>query len=130
MLSVGRFFVFLLFASGYCKFWFYRLVLWVQKKKNKIKNENVGNFMSIKIFVTIISFLWIFLIVCVKCTRLIHLSLLLHKPMVYKNDSLNLVEKFKKCQLSQNLVSTIISIFRIEWWCSFFLFSTGNSLFE
>ena len=107
--------------------------------------------MSIKKLVTIISFFWIFLIVCVKYTRLLHLSLLLCKPTVYKDDLLrsllnlvptilgkifgtnlfraNLVPKLEIVFPKQKLVPRLYSVCEIQWWHSLFLFSTGNILF-
>ena len=41
----------------------------------------------------------------------------------------NLVQKIKIVTLSWNLVPTLIRTCRIQWWCSFFLFLIGNSLF-
>ena len=41
----------------------------------------------------------------------------------------NLVQKIKKNFLRWNLVPTLIRISRFEWWCSLFLFLTGNTLF-
>ena len=37
--------------------------------------------------------------------------------------------KIKIISLSWNLVPRLIQIYRIQWWCPFFLFSTGNTLF-
>ena len=42
----------------------------------------------------------------------------------------NLVQKIKIINLSWNLVLRLIRIWRIQWWCSFFLFSTRNTLCE
>ena len=39
----------------------------------------------------------------------------------------NLVQKLKIISLSWNFVSRLIQICRIPWWCSLFLFSTGNT---
>ena len=39
-------------------------------------------------------------------------------------------KKVKIVSLSWNLVSRKIRKFGIQWWCSFFLFSMGNTLFE
>ena len=41
----------------------------------------------------------------------------------------NLVQKVKIISLSWNLVPRLIRICRIQWWCSLFLFLTGNTLF-
>ena len=41
----------------------------------------------------------------------------------------NLVQKIKIVILSWNLVATLIRACRIQWWCSFFLFLIGNTLF-
>ena len=41
----------------------------------------------------------------------------------------NLVQKVKLICLSWNLVPTLIRTCRIQWWCSFFLFLIGNTLF-
>ena len=41
----------------------------------------------------------------------------------------NLVQKIKIVTLSWNLVPTLIRTCRIQWWCSFFLFLIGNTLF-
>ena len=38
----------------------------------------------------------------------------------------NLVQKLKIISLSWNFVPRLIQICRIPWWCSLFLFSTGN----
>ena len=42
----------------------------------------------------------------------------------------NLVQKLKIISLSWNFVLKLIQICRIPWWCSLFLFSTGNCQFE
>ena len=39
----------------------------------------------------------------------------------------NLVQKLKIISLSWNFVPRLIQICRIPWWCSLFLFSTGNT---
>ena len=39
----------------------------------------------------------------------------------------NLVRKIKIISLSRNLVTRLISICEIQWWCSLFQFSTGNT---
>ena len=39
-------------------------------------------------------------------------------------------KKVKIVSLSWNLVSRKIRMFGIQWWCSLFLFSMGNTLFE
>ena len=39
----------------------------------------------------------------------------------------NLVQKLKIISLSWNFVPRLIQICRIPWWCSFFLFLTGNT---
>ena len=41
----------------------------------------------------------------------------------------NLVQKIKIVTLSWNLVPTLIRTWRIQWWCSFFLFLRENILF-
>ena len=41
----------------------------------------------------------------------------------------NLVQKIKILTLSWNLVRTLVRTCRIQWWCSFFLFLIGNTLF-
>ena len=41
----------------------------------------------------------------------------------------NLVQKIKIVTLSLNLVPTLIRTCRIQWWCSFFWFLSGNTLF-
>ena len=41
----------------------------------------------------------------------------------------NLVQKVKIISWSWNLVARLIRIWRIQWWCSFFLFLIGNTLF-
>ena len=41
----------------------------------------------------------------------------------------NLVQQIKIIFLSWNLVPWLIRICRIQWWCSLFLFYTGNTLF-
>ena len=41
----------------------------------------------------------------------------------------NLVQKVKIISWSWNLVPTLIRTCRIQWWCSFFLFLIGNTLF-
>ena len=41
----------------------------------------------------------------------------------------NLVQKIKVISLSWNLVLRLFWICTNQWWCSFFLFSTGNKLF-
>ena len=41
----------------------------------------------------------------------------------------NLVQKIKIISLSWNLVPTVIRICRIQWRCSLFSFSAGNTLF-
>ena len=41
----------------------------------------------------------------------------------------NFVQKIKIITLSWNLVPTLIRACRIHWWCSFFLFLIGNTLF-
>ena len=41
----------------------------------------------------------------------------------------NLVQKVKIISLSWNLVPRLIRICKIQWWCSLFLFLTGNTLF-
>ena len=41
----------------------------------------------------------------------------------------NLVHKIKMVTLSWSLVPTLIRTCRIQWWCSFFLFLIGNTLF-
>ena len=41
----------------------------------------------------------------------------------------NLVQKVKIISWSWNLVARLIRIWRIQWWCSFFLFLIGNILF-
>ena len=40
----------------------------------------------------------------------------------------NLVQKIKIVSLSWNLIARLISICRIQWWCSFCLFWTGNTI--
>ena len=42
----------------------------------------------------------------------------------------NLVQKLNIVSLSRNLVPRLILICRIQWWCSLFLFQTGNALFK
>ena len=39
----------------------------------------------------------------------------------------NLVQKLKIVSLSSNFVSRLIKIYTFPWWCSLFLFSTGNT---
>ena len=41
----------------------------------------------------------------------------------------NLFQKIKLFSLSRKLVQKLIRIWRILWWCLFFLFSTGSILF-
>ena len=41
----------------------------------------------------------------------------------------NLVQKVKILTLSWNFVRTLVRTCRIQWWCSLFLFSIGNTLF-
>ena len=41
----------------------------------------------------------------------------------------NLVQKIKIFSLSPNLILRLIRIWRIHYWCSFFLFLTGSILF-
>ena len=41
----------------------------------------------------------------------------------------NLVQTIKIVSLRRNLVARLIRISRIQWWCSLFLFETGNTLF-
>ena len=41
----------------------------------------------------------------------------------------NLVEKKKIVSLRWNLILRLIWICKIQWWCSLFTFSTGNTLF-
>ena len=41
----------------------------------------------------------------------------------------NLVQKIKIVSLSWNLRIRLIGICRIQWWCSLFLFTTGNTFF-
>ena len=41
----------------------------------------------------------------------------------------NLVKKIKIVILSRNLVPRLIRIFRIQWWCSLFLFQNRNTIF-
>ena len=40
----------------------------------------------------------------------------------------NLVQKLKIIIFSRNFVYRLIQICRIPWWCSLFLFSTGNTI--
>ena len=40
----------------------------------------------------------------------------------------NLVRKLKIMSLNWNFIPTLIQICRITWWCSLFLFSTGNTM--
>ena len=40
----------------------------------------------------------------------------------------NLIQKLKIISLSWNFVPRLIQICRIPWWCSLFLFSTGNTV--
>ena len=42
----------------------------------------------------------------------------------------NLVQKLNIVSLSRNLVPRLILKCRIQWWCSLFLFQTGNALFK
>ena len=42
----------------------------------------------------------------------------------------NLVQKFKIVSSSWNLVSKLIRICRIQWWCSLFLPGNGNTVFR
>ena len=39
----------------------------------------------------------------------------------------NLVQKLRIISLRWNIVPRLIQIYRIPWWCSLFLFSTGNT---
>ena len=41
-----------------------------------------------------------------------------------------LVQKIKNVSLSWNLVPRLIRVYRIQWWCSLFPLSTGNTLFR
>ena len=47
-------------------------------------------------------------------------------PNIY---TASLVQKFKIASLSWNLVLRLIQVCRIHWWCSIFLFESGNTLF-
>ena len=42
----------------------------------------------------------------------------------------NLVQKLKISSLSWNFVPRLIQIWKIPWWCSLFLFPTGNTFLD
>ena len=42
----------------------------------------------------------------------------------------NLVQKLKIISLSWNFVPRLIQICRVPWWCSLFLFATGNTFLD
>ena len=62
-----------------------------------------------------------------KSKRLSSLDCLFYFRLEIPFLGVNLVQKFKIISLSLNFVPRLIQTWRIPWWSSLFLFSTGNT---